>query len=241
MDLPRNNNGSPSASVSVSDVKGVVVLLHGLGSTSWLMILLAYRLRLRGYHVINWGYWSFRQSLGHLIPHFEQRFRNLTEELPPDTPLQIVAHSMGSIITRSALGGLELPALRRVVLLSPPNRGSYVASWLGPYLRWLVPLIDELADRTDSFVNRIEHHFQPDVQVGVIAAKWDYVLTEEATHLEEECDHIILPSRHSGLVLRGRVAEQIIHFLEHGLFLRGDAPEIAAMSQAVTEPAIPAN
>jgi len=211
-----------------SDDKGVVVLLHGLGANSWLMSLLAHRLQAHGYRVINWGYWSLWQTLEKLIPEFEQKFQDLKHHLLPDTPVQIVAHSMGSIITRAALAKVEIPSLQRVVMLSPPNRGSYVASWVGPYLRWLTPLIDELADRSDSYVNRIQQTMPDDVQVGVIAAEWDYVLHEGATHLDGESDHIVLPSRHSGLVLRWRVAEQIVYFLEHGEFRR----EVAAPNPA---------
>jgi len=204
--------------------KGVVVLLHGLGVNSWLMSLLAHRLHLHGYRTMNWGYWSLWQSLENLIPEFQRRFRDLQRNLPPNTPVQIVAHSMGSIITRAALMDIEFPALKRVVMLSPPNRGSHVATWVGPYLRWLTPLIDELADRDGSYVNRIQQSMPPHVQVGVIAAEWDYVLHEMTTHLDGEKDHIILPSRHSGLVLRRRVADQIIHFLDYGEFLR-EIPE----------------
>jgi len=212
--------------------KGVVVLLHGLGANSWLMSLLAHRLQAHGYRVINWGYWSLWQTLEKLIPEFEQKFQDLKQHLLPETPVQIVAHSMGSIITRAALAKVEIPSLQRVVMLSPPNRGSYVASWVGPYLRWLTPLIDELADRSDSYVNRIQQTMPPDVQVGVIAAEWDYVLHEGTTHLDGESDHIVLPSRHSGLVLRRRVAEQIVYFLEHGEFRR----EVAAPSASYSGP-----
>ncbi|SFI24870.1 esterase/lipase family protein [Planctomicrobium piriforme] len=200
--------------------KGVVVLLHGLGANSWMMSLLAQRLKWQGYQVENWGYYSVWQSLGQLTPLFESKFKSLQSNLPDDMPLHIVAHSMGSIITRAALSNVELPSLKRVVMLSPPNRGSHVATMVGPYLRWLTPLVEELSDREDSFVNRLSRNVPTDLQVGVIAAEWDYVLREISTHIECEVDHIMLPSRHTGLVLRRRAAEQILHFLEHGRFHR---------------------
>ena len=231
----------PRRANSASCPKGVVVLLHGLAANSWLMALLAYRLQLQGYHVINWGYWSFWQSLDHLVPHFKERFHALARELPPETPLQIVAHSMGAIITRAALESLDLPMLKRVVLLSPPNRGSHVATRLGPYLRWLSPLVEELADHSDSYVNRTKHHFRSGIQVGVIAAKWDYVLSEETTHLEEEVDHITLPSRHSGLVLRRRVADQILYFLEQGTFRHEAEADLAVSPASSPERLMPSN
>ncbi len=216
-------NQTPSESdktESSPESRGTVVLLHGLGVGAWLMMLLAYRLRTRGYRVENWGYYSVWQSLEHLIPDFERQFDELQKQLPPDAPLHIVCHSMGSIITRAVLAKRTIPNLQRVVMLSPPHRGSHVATLVGPYLRWLTHLVDELSDREDSFVNKLPRKLSPHLQVGIIAAEWDYVLNELTTHLDCEVDHIVIQSRHSGLVLRRSAAFQILHFLEHGRFHR---------------------
>jgi pimeloyl-ACP methyl ester carboxylesterase len=213
-------------SVEASGPKGTVVLLHGLAANSWLMKLLARRLQSQGYDVTNWGYWSIG-SLAKVIDTFTSRFAEIQAGRDPQRPLHIVAHSMGAIITRAVLSRVELPSLRRVVMLSPPNGGSFVASMVGPYLRWLAPMVDELADREDSFVNTLPRELPASVDVGVIAAEWDYVLHEVSTHLDCECDHIVLPSRHSGLVLRRTVADQIQHFLEYGCFHREDCGECA--------------
>jgi pimeloyl-ACP methyl ester carboxylesterase len=215
-DSPRTDSGRNETGVR----QGTVILLHGLGAGSWLMSLLAMRLRHSGYDVRIWGYRSIRQSLESLIDHFTERFRELSQDESIQGPIHIVAHSLGSIITREALAQVDLSNVHRIVLLSPPLKGSFFASWVGPYLMWLSPLIDQLADREDSFVNRLAGRFPPHVEVGVIAAEWDYVLTERATHLENQTDHIVLPSRHTGLVLRRRAADQIRHFLQHGTFHR---------------------
>ncbi|WP_437190621.1 esterase/lipase family protein [Planctomicrobium sp. SH527] len=202
-----------------SSTKGTIVLLHGLGASSWLLALLARRLRQQGYRVENWGYYSARQSLELLIPQFQTRFEELHQSIANDEgQLHIVAHSLGSIITRAVLTEIELPRLQRVVMLSPPNRGSHFATKVGPYLRWWTPLVDELSDREDSFVNRLQVKMPANLELGIIAAEWDYVLTEMTTHLECEVDHITMPSRHTGLVLRQSAARQILHFLEHGRF-----------------------
>ncbi|HWL09249.1 MAG TPA: alpha/beta fold hydrolase [Planctomicrobium sp.] len=206
--------------------RGTVVLLHGLGVGSWLLSLLAQRLRSEGYHTENWGYYSLWQSLENLIPDFESRFDELQKRLPPETPLYIVCHSMGAIITRAVLSKRTIPHLRRVVMLSPPHRGSHFATLVGPYLKWITNLVDELSDREDSLVNQLPCDLPPGLQVGIIAAEWDYVLTDLTTHLECEVDHITVPSRHSGLVLRRSAAKQILHFLEHGRFLRPATSEV---------------
>lgn len=232
---------TPITAGSESHVRqGTVILLHGLGTGSWMMALLAMRLRRAGYDVHIWGYWSIRQSLDYLIDHFTERFRALADDETIEGPVHIVAHSLGSIITREALAECKLPEIHRVVLLSPPLRGSFFASWVGPYLMWLSPLIDQLADRENSFVNRLAGRFPDHVEVGVIAAAWDYVLTELTTHLDDQTDHIVLPSRHTGLVLRRTAADQIRHFLENGSFNREavvgaapcEAPVLAKIPQS---------
>lgn len=189
-----------------------------------MMSLLAQRLRNEGYQVENWGYGSLWQSLEQLIPEFESRFEELQRRLPPESPLNIVCHSMGAVITRAVLSNVTLPNLHRVVMLSPPHHGSHFASRVGPYLKWLTSLVDELSDREDSLVNRLPNSLPPDLQLGIIAAEWDYVLTDLTTHLEREVDHISVPSRHTGLVLRRSAASQILHFLEYGKFHRSPCP-----------------
>ncbi len=220
--------------------KGTVVLLHGLGASSWLLALLARRLRQQGYRVENWGYYSVRQSLELLIPQFQSRFEVLHKSIGnSEGGLYIVAHSLGSIITRAVLAEVEMPRLQRVVMLSPPNRGSHFATKVGPYLKWWTPLVDELSDREDSFVNRLQGKMPANLELGIIAAEWDYVLTEMTTHLECEVDHITVPSRHTGLVLRQSAAQQILHFLEHGRFHH--SPCLICESGSIAESELVAN
>ncbi|WP_437206311.1 esterase/lipase family protein [Planctomicrobium sp. SH664] len=201
-----------------SEIKGRIVVLHGLGVHSWVMWLLARRLANAGYLVENWGYGSIRQSLQRLIPHFEQRFQELQQQTPPTVPLYIVGHSMGSIIARAVAANVELPSLRKLIMLTPPNSGSHVATSLGSRLRWLTNLVEELSDREDSLVNTLTRSLK--IEVGIIAADRDHLVSEPSTHLECEADHIVLPGRHTELVFKRDVVAQILHFIEHGTFCR---------------------
>ncbi|MCA8997961.1 MAG: alpha/beta fold hydrolase [Planctomycetaceae bacterium] len=200
--------------------RGTVILIHGLAGSSWVMYPLAQRLYNRGFSTFNWGYWSIGQSLKGLVPFFRSRVEEVHKALPPEEPLYIVGHSLGSIIARAVLAEADLSSVRRVVMVCPPNKGSHVATRLGPHLRWLSPLVDELADKADSFVNRIPHEVHP--EVGVIAASGDLVVDEASTHLKGEVDHITLPGMHAELILRGDVADQVAFFLDHGRFWRPD-------------------
>lgn len=220
-DLPTSPVAFPHTEAAErSAERGTIVLLHGLGANSWLMWPLASRLRKRGFATQNWGYWSVGQSLTSLVPHFREKLRRLHDARPVDQPLYVVGHSLGSIISRGVLAEAEFPAVKRLVMICPPNRGSRIAAMVGPYLRWLTPLVEELADREGSLVNQLPQSLQADV--GIIAAGSDRVVHERNTHLAEETDHIVLPGMHGDLIFRTAVAEQVEHFVTHGRFRRVD-------------------
>ncbi len=192
-----------------------VFLLHGIGANRWMMHTLASRLRKAGYDVMNWGYPSI---LGTIEDH-SQRLANelkVAEEDPQIDAVHIVAHSMGSIVTRHALALYRPQKLRRVVLLGPPNRGSPWASVFGPWLRPLCRPLDQLAARNGSFVNELGP--LQDVEFGVIAAGRDLLVPLASTHLEGQRDHRVVPCAHSMLLFREDVAVLIRSFLAHGHF-----------------------
>lgn len=218
---PAAHNQSHSA--PVTEVKGQVVLVHGLAANSWLMWPLARRLQQRGFITHLWGYWSVGQSLPVLIEQFQRQLIRVHETRPNDQPLHVIGHSLGSILARAVLAEQELPEVKRLVMVCPPNRGSHVARLVGPYLRWLSPLVEDLSDDAGSPVNRLPTRIS--AEVGVIAAQSDRVVPESHTHLASEVDHIVLPGMHGDLIFRHRVADQIESFLVHGKFRRPVSPE----------------
>lgn len=211
------------SSAPASEVKGHVVLVHGLGANSWLMWPLARRLQQRGFVTHLWGYWSVGQALPLLIDQFHQQLVRVHETRPDDQPLHVIGHSLGSILARAVLAERELPEVKRLVMVCPPNRGSHVARLVGPYLRWLSPLVEDLSDDAGSPVNRLPTRVS--AEVGVIAAQSDRVVRESHTHLASETDHIVLPGMHGDLIFRHSVTEQIESFLVHGKFRRPVSPE----------------
>jgi hypothetical protein len=57
-----------------------------------------------------------------------------------------------------------------------------------------------------------------DLELGIIAAAYDRVVSVRNTHLESETDHVVLPSGHGQLLFRSDVAEQVLSFLRDGRF-----------------------
>ena len=206
---------------SITPQSELVFLLHGIAANRWMMHTLAKRLTKSGYEVNNWGYASTWGSI-------EDHSRRLAEALqaadndPSITTIHIVAHSMGSIVTRHALAQFRPRKLRRVVLLGPPNRGSPWASVFGPWLRLLCRPIDQLAARSGSFVNELGP--LDAVEFGVIAAGHDILVPLASTHLAGQRDHRIVPCMHSMLLFREDVATMIRSFLSHGTFTPESLP-----------------
>jgi pimeloyl-ACP methyl ester carboxylesterase len=195
-----------------------VYLLHGLAAHHLVMLRLASRLRRAGFDVRNWGYRSIRSPIKrHAVDLCEDLARDEADE--HIGAVHVVAHSMGSIITRVALQEWSGDKLGKVVMLGPPNRGSHVARRLSPWLGRICPPLCELSDAPGSFVNCIPAP-QRTIPVGIVAAAADRVIARHATELEWQTDWIVLPGQHGVLPLRNDTAQQVLHFLEHGKFQR---------------------
>lgn len=199
-------------------LRGGVLLLHGVLNPGWVLSGFEKYLRSVGYEVRIGRYKSVRADLNAITAHVHQQYQRFQEQLPDTAPLFLVGHSLGAIVCRALLEQSHLPRLKRVVMLAPPNGGSHVARRLGSALRWVIPVIDELSDQPGSRVNQLARRL--DVETGIIAAEPDFVISPEATHLENEADFMTLPGPHSSLIFRRSAMQQTAHFLEHGRFAR---------------------
>ena len=191
-----------------------VVIVHGLASNRLDMYPIARRLRRRGYDVINWGYPSTRKTIqqhGHALA---QRILKASEA--GRDRLHIVAHSMGCIVSRCALGEVIPGNLGRLLMLAPPNQGSFAARHLTPWLGWYSKTLTELSDAPDSFVNRLPR--LDGVEFGVMAAERDRVIDRSKTILPGMNDFTIVSTGHGVMPWRRQVAELTDQYLQTGRF-----------------------
>ena len=172
------------------------------------------RLQRLGYQTHNYGYRSVRGTLTDHAQQLQTRLRQLAEE---HSVVHVVAHSMGAIVTRLALSDVSITG--RLVLIAPPNRGAPLASAVGPLLRPILPIVDQLSSRPSSFVNQLTG--PSDLDIGVIAGKLDLIVPTSCTPLANQTDHLRLWSSHNVMLFQPRVVRLVHHFLQNGKFRMG--------------------
>ncbi len=192
-----------------------IVLIHGLFGIPLLMRRLGRRLETRGFATRNWGYPSVVGSVERHATKLREVLREL-DTAPDVSRIHLVTHSMGGIVGWCALRD-EIPdKFGRFVLLTPPGRGSWLATRFGWAVRWICPGIDQMSTRPDSLVN----HFQPldGIDVGVIGATLDFTVPAANSHMPGEREHRIFPGMHHQILFRHDVAEDVARFLQSGSF-----------------------
>ncbi len=198
-----------------------IVLLHGLLCHGWIMKPLANRLGALGFRTHCWSYSSERLTVAHHGAWLRDKLLCLADD-PSVQRIGIVGHSMGNIITRSALAqGPPIPKLSRMVMLTPPNRGSYWADALAWPLRWVMSTLPDLQTRRDSYVNELPQDLP--IPFGVLAARFDELVPLWSTHLESESDHMVMNALHMSVLFQAGAARQIAAFLGSGKFDRAAA------------------
>jgi triacylglycerol lipase len=218
-------------SPSPDESADTVVLLHGLGRTDLSMVRLEGALSEHGYRVVNVDYPSMEYSIEHLAtevlaPAIE------TCCADPHNRVHFVTHSMGGIILRYYLEDHDLENLGRVVMLSPPNQGSEVADWAAenPFLEKILgPSTEELGTGPESVPNQLG---PADFELGIIAGNKtlnplfsrmipgddDGKVSVESTKVEGMTDFLVVPHSHTYIMWREAVIDQVVYFLENGVF-----------------------
>ena len=209
-----------------------VILLHGLARTPRSMRPLEAPLRARGYQVHNLGYPSTRHDIETLArEHLAPALREIASGA---SSVHFVTHSMGGILVRCLLRDAPLPQLGRVVMLSPPNRGSEVVDRLAglPLFRWINgPAGVQLGTGAGGMPHQLGAAAFP---VGVITGNRsinlllsllipganDGKVSVERARLEGMADFLVMPHTHPLIMRSPAVHHQVLHFLEHGNFSR---------------------
>lgn len=218
---------------SMAEEDACVILLHGLGRTSYSLSAIETSLEQQGYRVWNESYPGLSQSVEELsAPAIEAGLVYCREKQA--RTIHFVTHSLGGILVRYYLQTHRIPGLGRIVMLAPPNRGSEVADQMKDgffYQTVMGPAGQELGTDENSLPNRLK---PIDGEIGVIAGKTDgepWFLPEipgdddgkvavERTKLPEMKDFLLVNEGHTFIMDDEGVIRQVLYFLQHGVFDR---------------------
>lgn len=207
-----------------------VVLLHGMGRTSWSMRSVARTLTRVGWRVVNQGYPSTSLPVERISAEFVPRAIAQCGRSP--TRIHFVTHSLGGIIVRHYLQTHTLPPGSRIVMLAPPNHGSEVADAFrdAGWYRWLTgPAGQQLTTARNSLPNTLR---PVPYDVGVIAGRrsidpWfsprlpgedDGKVSVASTRLAEMRDFVAVDATHTFLMHSEEVMRYVVAFLRAGQF-----------------------
>lgn len=211
-----------------------VILLHGIGHSLWNMVLVERALKRAGYQTLNLSYPSRHHDIKSLADWLDEKLREHHVWERSDK-VHFAAHSLGGLVTGTYLDRCRdrIPSekMGRVVMLGTPHGGSEVADFLhkNPLYKYVFgPAGQELTTPV-----RKENRLQPWYDLGIIAGSsgWAYPLglfcikeqndgcvSVSSSKLEGMKDHITLPALHGFMGWMPVVHEQILVFLNQGVF-----------------------
>lgn len=214
-----------------------VVLIHGLARTYRAMESMQEALTDAGYHTVNLGYPSTEKDIETIAKEYAPGAINLCQKFNPKA-IHFVTHSLGGIVLRKSLAENRPALLGRVVMLSPPNRGSAVTDKLQDwwFYKWLNgPAGQELHTGQDSMPNRLG---PVDYPVGVITGdqyaffdawfssilpgKDDGKVSVDRAKVDGMRDFLVVHKSHPFIMNSSYVQKETLHFLQYGIFKHGE-------------------
>jgi triacylglycerol lipase len=219
--------------MSTDKNKELVVLVHGLGRTTFSMHKLKRSLSLEGYQVINWRYNSLEGSINSHI----EALANYLNQFESGRETHAIGHSLGGLILRGAIDKLDKLTPRRLVFLGTPNHGAHMIARLPIVFRrnWIPQVIKDMHPES-LFIKSLP---LPSCQFGVIAGTQSFhpinpiswinkVLFSDSIHdgtvelesckLNGMSDLITFPVNHSFLPTNQNVVNAAIEFIKTGKF-----------------------
>ena len=228
----------PSIEQDISDLvsnkvnSGTVILLHGLWRDNRAMIPMEDYLVKQGFNVYNISYPSNKYPIEELVTNYlRPKIDRITKE-NPNEEVHFVTHSMGGILVRQYMLNHDQLNLGRVVMLSPPNKGTELSDLATTMsLEFPGPAGEQLSSDENSWVNSLG---PVDFDLGVIAGNYnsnwltswilegddDGVVTVQSTQVTGMRDFLVLPEKHFRIRKLPIAMQQTLHFIQNGVFYR---------------------
>jgi triacylglycerol lipase len=206
-----------------------VILLHGMGRTKHSMELIEKELQKQHYSVWNESYPSTSKTIPNLSL---QTIGQGCKFCQNKDKVHFVTHSLGGILVRYYLQENRIKNLGKIVMISPPNKGSEVADMLKDnllYKKITGPPGQSLGTGIESIPKKLKRI--PGV-IGIIAGEFssdpwfspfipgqdDGKVSVESAKLDEMADFLVVNSGHTLIMRKALVIDQVVYFLKHGRF-----------------------
>ena len=207
-----------------------IIMVHGLGRSKFSMLEPAIFFRNKGYKVINFEYPSTEYEVQILAERYLQDAINKCKD--DSKRIHFLTHSLGGILVRYYLNKYELDNLGRVVMLSPPNKGSELVDVIGdlPTVVWRSgPAIKQLKTDKDSLINELGPvEYETGIITGnrsysilgsiIISGEDDGKVSVNSAKVENMKDFLIVNRTHTFIMNSDIVLNQAYNFIKYGKF-----------------------
>ena len=216
-----------------NSVSQCVVLIHGLGRSSSSMTGMQDALLREGYHTVNLGYSSTKNDVETIAKEDYPRALHRCMAFKPEK-IHFVTHSLGGIVLRKSLSCGKPENLGRVVMLSPPNKGSKLVDTIRDWwlFQWLMgPAGQQLTTGADFKAMQLgkadfklgimtgnRHAFFDSLFAFMIPGVDDGKVSVENAQLEGMDDFLITNDSHPFIMNSEYVQKETIHFLQYVTF-----------------------
>ncbi|GAB4533588.1 MAG: alpha/beta fold hydrolase [Pleurocapsa sp.] len=111
-----------------------ILFIHGLSRTPLSLLGLELYLQQTGWTTEQFGYLALTESFDRIVERLRVRLQTIASQ----GTYGIVAHSLGGLLTRAALGLDSIPQPQHIVMLGTPNQLPRLAphAWRLPPFRW---------------------------------------------------------------------------------------------------------
>ncbi|ELS01291.1 hypothetical protein Xen7305DRAFT_00009940 [Xenococcus sp. PCC 7305] len=196
-----------------------ILLIHGLSRTPLSLLSLEWYLQQKtGWKTEQFSYLAFSETFDRIVVRLRMRL----QELANQGPYGIIAHSLGGLLTRAALGSDAIAKPHHIVMLGTPNQLPRLATqaWrIAPFRWWTGQCGFNLTDPAFfASLPGIESTYT--IIAGTVGPRgiWspfgdelnDGIVSLSETRLSAQ-DHIVkLPVMHSFMMNNSRVQKTVL-------------------------------
>jgi hypothetical protein len=198
----------------------LIVLIHGLMRTSMSMSFLKSYLENQGYQVYSYSYPSAKYGIREHGIYLKRYIVNLIAN-NPGVKIHFITHSLGGIISREAIAVLTKNQLQHIgylIMMAPPNQGSFLAKISTKFFPWFTSPIKPLAELSSDKSSYVHHVPVPKIKMGIIAGRYDAKVPPSSATLNGKADLVVINSTHTFIMSNFESEKLILNFLENGTF-----------------------